>query len=87
VRHKDGVRFVEGLNELGQDVFDDRLFPDHSLGNVVNLLDVQGNGSLRIDELLEGGELAHHPVEGERLLFRPAGAQWEIVPWFQCPGV
>jgi hypothetical protein len=58
VRQKDGVMRTEEFNEVGQDLFDGGLSPDHRVSNAVHLLDVRGNRDLRIDEPLEDGQLA-----------------------------
>jgi hypothetical protein len=39
-------------------VVDGRLSPDHVVSDAVHLLDVPGNGYVRIYELFEGGQLA-----------------------------
>jgi hypothetical protein len=57
VGETDGITMAKKLDELWKDVFNDRLSPDHSVSDAVHLLDVRGNGYVRIDELLEGGQL------------------------------
>jgi hypothetical protein len=46
------------LVSQGDDLFNGGLSPDHSVSDAVHPLDVRGNGYVRIDELLEGGQLA-----------------------------
>jgi hypothetical protein len=50
-------------------MFDGGLSSYHVVGNAVNLLDVLGNGYLRIYELLEGGELPAVQTKAYRSYF------------------
>src|SRR5919108_4777782 len=56
VRQEEGVRLAEEFDEARHDLFNGGLSSHHRIGDAVNLLDVPGNGYLRVDELLEGGE-------------------------------
>jgi hypothetical protein len=58
VGEKDGVRRAEEFDEVGHDLCGSGLSSHHRIRDAVHLLDVRGNGYVRIDELLEGGELA-----------------------------
>ena len=58
VRQKDGIGRAEKLDALGDDLFNGGLSLDPGVGDAMHLLDVRGDGDVRIDELLEGGQFA-----------------------------
>jgi hypothetical protein len=57
VRQKDGVRYAEEFDEVGDVLFNGGLSSDHRVSDAVHLLEVRGDGRLGIDEGLEGGDL------------------------------
>ena len=57
MRQKDSVRLAEEVDQVGDDLFNGGLSPDHSVSDAVHPLDVRGNGYVRIDELFESGQL------------------------------
>ena len=67
MRQEDGVRLAEEVDEVRQYLVNGRLSSHQSISDAVHSLDVRGNGYVRTDELLEGGELpavqsnAHSP--------------------------
>jgi hypothetical protein len=68
-RHKDGVGRAEEFDEVGDNLFNGGLSPDHTVGNAVDLLDIPGNGYVRIDERLEGCQLVAVRSEAYRTNF------------------
>jgi hypothetical protein len=57
VCQEEGVRLAKEFDEVGHDLFNGGLSSHHRIGDAVYLLDVRGNRYMRIDDLLEGGEL------------------------------
>ena len=54
---EDGGRLAEEVDEVGHDLFNSGLSPDHAVGDTMHLLDLGGNEYVRIDELFESGQL------------------------------
>jgi hypothetical protein len=52
------------------------MFAHHLVGDAVHLLDVRGNGDVRIDELLEGGQLAAIEAKAHRTDFDQLLKNW-----------
>jgi hypothetical protein len=55
---EDGVRLAEEVDEVGHNLFNSGLSPDHAVGDAMHPLNVLRNGNLWIDKTLEGGQLA-----------------------------
>jgi hypothetical protein len=84
VGQKDGVRRAEEFDQAGQDEVNGGLSPDHSINNAVHLLDIPGNGYVRIDELLKGGQLAAVEAKAYGANFDQPVHNWLEARWFRC---